>query len=134
MANFGPLTAENGSGVCGTPETFNKFRVLPSLLQQHCSTDLNQTTHDVFGRLLCWYTIYTFLGALAPKGNLPGAKFALHPSLAFASIGSISAWHSSSGRQPNFAASYKEWNYQTFADGATYIWQGGHHVGHRPTF
>jgi len=24
--------------------------------------------------------------------------------------------------------------YGTFADGATYIWQGGRHVGHRPTF
>jgi len=23
-----------------------------------------------------------------------------------------------------------EWNYGTFADGATYIWLGGHHVGH----
>jgi len=29
---------------------------------------------------------------------------------------------------------YKEWNYRTFAEGATYIWQGGHHVGHRSTF
>jgi len=29
---------------------------------------------------------------------------------------------------------YKEWNYGTFANGATYIRLGGHHVGHRPTF
>jgi len=29
---------------------------------------------------------------------------------------------------------YKEWNYGTFAEGATYIQLGGHHVGHRPTF
>jgi len=49
-------------------------------------------------------------------------------------IGSVTARHSSSGRQPNFAAWYKEWNYGTFAEGATYIWLGGHHVGHRPTF
>jgi len=28
----------------------------------------------------------------------------------------------------------KEWNYGTLAEGATYIRQGGHHVGHRPTF
>jgi len=33
-----------------------------------------------------------------------------------------------------FAAWYEEWNHGTFADGATYIRQGGHHVGHRPTF
>jgi len=29
---------------------------------------------------------------------------------------------------------YKEWNYGTVADGATYIRLGGHHVGHRLTF
>jgi len=32
------------------------------------------------------------------------------------------------------AACYKEWNYRTFAVGATYIWLGGCHVGHQPTF
>jgi len=40
----------------------------------------------------------------------------------------------SSGRQPNSAAWYKEWNYWSFAEGATYIRLGGHHVGHLPTF
>jgi len=49
-------------------------------------------------------------------------------------IGSVTARHFSSGRQPNFAAWCKEWNYGTFAQGATYrpIRLGGHHVGHRP--
>jgi len=37
-------------------------------------------------------------------------------------------------RRPNTAAWYKEWNYGTFTEGATYIWLGSHHVGHRPTF
>ena len=32
------------------------------------------------------------------------------PSLAFSYIGSITARHSTNGRQPNFAAWYKEWN------------------------
>jgi len=32
MANFGPLTAEIGSGVWGTPANFNWFRVLAALL------------------------------------------------------------------------------------------------------
>jgi len=36
--------------------------------------------------------------------------------------------------QPNFAAWYKEWNYKTFAEGATYILLGGDHVGDQPTF
>jgi len=35
--------------------------------------------------------------------------------------------------QPNFAAWYKELNYGTFTEGATYIRLGGHHVGHQPT-
>jgi len=47
-------------------------------------------------------------------------------------IGSVTARHSSSERQSNVAAWYKEWNYGTFAEGATYIRLGGHHVGHRP--
>jgi len=40
-------------------------------------------------------------------------------------LGSVTAKHCSSGRQPNFAA---------LTVGATYIQQGGHHVGHWPTF
>jgi len=32
------------------------------------------------------------------------------------------------------AAWYKEWNYGTFAEGDTYIWLVGHHVGHWRTF
>jgi len=45
-------------------------------------------------------------------GILPGAKFTLHPSLAFSYTGSVTAWHSSSRRQPNFVAWDKEWNYE----------------------
>jgi len=78
--------------------------------------------------------MYTFSGLLPPDRILPGANFTLRPSLAFSCIGSIAARHLTSGRQPNFAAWYKEWNYGTFAEGATYIWLGGHHVGHQPTF
>jgi len=103
-----------------------------------------------FARLLRWYTMHTFSGALAPDGILLGAKFTLHPSLAFSYIGSVTARHSSlefpavtlhtrtqdssSGRQPNFAAWYKEWNSGTFTEGATYTRLGDHPVGHRPTF
>ena len=75
----------------------------------------------MFGRLLGWYTIYTFLGALAPNRILPAAKFTLR---ALSCIGSVTARHLSSGCQPNFVAWYKEWNYGTFAEAATYIWLG----------
>jgi len=63
MANFGPLMAEISSGVCGTPASFNRFRVLAALLN---GTSVSQTAHRT--------------------------------------------------------------------EGATHIWQGGHHVGHWPTF
>jgi len=43
---------------------------------------------------------------LPPNGILSGAKFTLHPSLALSCIGSVTARHSSTGRQPNFAARY----------------------------
>jgi len=54
-----------------------------------------------FGRLLGWYTIYGFRGLLPTNGILPGAEFTLRPSLALSYIGSVTARHSSSGRQPN---------------------------------
>ena len=63
--NFGPLTAEIGSGIWGTPANFNGFRVLAC----------------------------------------------------------VTARHSSSGRQPNFAALNRRRHLQ-------YIQQGSHHVGH----
>jgi len=63
----------------------------------------------MFGCLLDWYIIYTFLGLLPADGILPGAKFSLRPSLAFSYIASVTARDSSSGRQPNSAAWYKEY-------------------------
>ena len=77
--------------------------------------------------------IYTFSGLLPPERILPGAKFTLRPSLEFFYIGSVTAQHSSSGHQPNFATWYTEWNYGTFTKGATCVWLAGHHVGHQPT-
>ena len=65
----------------------------------------------MFGRLLGWY----IFGDSPPDGILPGAKFTLLPSLAFSYIGGVTAQHSSSGREPNFAVWYTEWNYGTFA-------------------
>jgi len=71
---------------------------------------------------------------LSPDGILPGANCTLRPSLAFSYIGTVTARHSSIGRQPKFAAWYTEWNYETFAEGATYIQLDGHYTGHRHTF
>jgi len=70
---------------------------------------------------------------LPPDGISPRAKFTLRPSLALSYIGSVTAWHSSSGLA-KLCGVVQEWNYGTFAEGATYIRLGGHHVGHWPTF
>jgi len=48
MANFGPLKAEIGLGVLGTPANFNGFRVLALLLQRRHSSEANQTLNDVW--------------------------------------------------------------------------------------
>jgi len=136
VVNFSLLLAEIGWWVWGTPANFNSFLVLASLLHRCRSTELNQTLHDVCPSPGLVHYINIF-GGFCPlmefiiNGILPGAKFTLCPSLAFSYIFSGTAWHSSSW--PNCAAWYKEWNYRTFTDGAT-IWQGGHHVGHPPTF
>jgi len=129
MANVDPLTAEIGLPVWGTPANFNRFRVLASLLQRRRSTEANQTLHDIW---LSPALVHYFWGLSSPDGIWARAKFTLRPSLSFSCIGSVTAWHSSNEPQPNFAAWYKEWNYGTFAEGATYIRLGGNQV--RPTF
>ena len=65
MANFGPLTAEVGLPVWGSPANFNRFRVLASLLQRRRSPEANQTLHDLWPSPGLVYCIY-ILGAFAP--------------------------------------------------------------------
>jgi len=71
MANFGPLAAEIGSGVCSTPAIFNGFRVLASLLQRRSSPDANQTLHDIWPSHGLVHYIYIFGSScgLAPWRN-----------------------------------------------------------------
>ena len=112
MANFGPLTAEIDSGIWGTLANINGFRVLPSLLQRRRSPEANQTLHDVWPSpgLACPLTVLVSHILVALLHGTPAEGVS------------------------QTAASYKEWNYGTFAGGTIYIRQGGHHVGHRPTF
>ena len=123
LVNFGPLAAEIGLLVWGTPANFNRFHILALyILQGRRSTEANQTLHDVWPSPGLQRYI---LGTLAPYGILPGAILTLRLSLALCYIGSVTVWHSSSGRQPNFAALNR---------GRHGIQQGGHDVGHWPTF
>ena len=48
MVNFGPLTAEIGWRLRGTPADFNGFCVLASLLHRRGSAEVIQTLHDVW--------------------------------------------------------------------------------------
>jgi len=127
--NFGPLAAEIGSEVWGTPASVNGFRILSSLLQRRRSPEANQNLHSVWPSPGLVHYIH-FRGLLSPDWILRGAKFTLRPSFSFSCIASITARHSSSGRQPNFVAWYTEWNYKTFTEGATYIRLGGSALAH----
>jgi len=121
MVNFGPLTAEIHWQVLGTQANFNGFLVLASLMHRRHSVEVNQTLHNVWPSpaLVLYMYIYIFGSSYSlSEFILTGAKFTLRPSLAFSYIGSVTARHSSSGRQLNFVAWYKEWNEGTFADGA----------------
>jgi len=127
---LGPLTAEIGLVVMGTPANFSGF----ASCHRYCSDiahPMPTKLCTMFGRVLGWHTIYTLSGALASDAILPRAK-SFYVQVLSSYIGSVAGRHSSSGRQPNFAAWYKEWNYETFTDGATYIRLGVHHVGISP--
>jgi len=105
VVNFHSLTAEIDWRVSGTPANFNGLPYCSDVAQRRSTT-----LCTMFGRLLGCYTIYTLT---------------LRPSLAFSDIGSVTGRHSSSGRQPNFAA---------FGRGRHLYSAGGHHVVHRLTF
>ena len=105
MANFDSLMAEIGLPVWAPQEILTGF----ASWLRYCSEVAHRRPTKlctIFCRLLGWYTIYTFLGAFASDGILPGSKFTLRPSLSFSYIGSVIARYLSSGRQPNFAAWY----------------------------
>ena len=135
MVSFGPLAAEICLPVWGTPANFDRFCVLASLLQRRSSTEVNQTLHDVWPSLGVVHYIYIF-GGPCPWRNFARCKvrFTSKSCVLIYWQHYCTALHSSSRRQPNFAAWYTEWNHGTFTEGATYIWLGGHQVGHRTTF
>ena len=111
MANFGPLTAEIGLPVWGTPANFNGFRVLASLLHRRRSTEVSQTLHDA------WCKIH-----FAPKSCV--LLYWQHYCTA------LEQWASAKLRR----GTRNKISELSLLVCATYIPQDGHHVGHRPTF
>ena len=91
MVNFGPLTAEIGWRVSGTPTNFNGGSRLGFVT---AATSLNGSQPN-FARCLgvCWAGIVHLQGLLPPNGILSGAKFTLRPMLALSCFGSITARH-----------------------------------------
>ena len=104
MVNFGPLAAEIVSLVWGHSSKFQRLLRLAFVTAAMLLTG----GQPYFARCLavsCAATLHIyFWGLLPPDRILPVAKFTLRPSLAFSYIATVTAWHSSSGRQPNFAA------------------------------
>jgi len=104
MVNFGPRLAEMVSLVWGTPANFNRFRALASLLQQRRSTEAKQTLQDVWpspGRL--HYKLIPFW-RLCPVTEFCQVLIHFASSSLHSPIGSVTARHSSNGRESNFAA------------------------------
>jgi len=65
---IGPLMAEIGSGIWGTPANFNEFRVLASLLHQRRATEINQTARCL---AVSWAgTLYIHFGGSCPLTEL----------------------------------------------------------------
>ena len=111
-SQYGELRSTSGwdrfVSLIGAPQqisNFNGIRVLASLLQRRRSAEADQTLHDVWPSPGLVHYIHIF-GGFCPVTEFWGdTKFTLRPSLALTYIGSVTARHSNSGRQPNFAAS-----------------------------
>ena len=119
MVNFGPLTAEIGLPVWAPHQILTGFA--SSL--HYCSNVAHRrpTKLCTFGRLLGWCTMYTFWGLLPLGGMLPRANFTLRPSLAFLYIGKRYCAALKQRASAKLCGMVQEWNYGTFAEGATYI-------------
>jgi len=133
MANFAPLTAEIGLEVFWHPSKFQRVLRLGFVTAPTSLTGGQSNFTQCLAISWAGTPIHIFVGS-CPWQNF--ATCEIH----FASKSCVLYWQRycmplQQQAQPNFAAWYKEWNCGTFAEGTTtYIWHGGHHVGHRPTF
>jgi len=111
MVNFSPLAAEICWQVWAPQQILTGF----ASCFHYCSDIAHRRPSKLSGCLAISSAAALYIhfrGLLPPDRILLGAKFTLHPSLGFSYIGNVTARHSSSRRQPTFAAWYKEWNYQ----------------------
>jgi len=98
------LAAEIVSLVWHTPANLNGFRVLASLLQRRRSTEANQTLHNIWPLPGLVDYIYIFGGccSISEFCQVQNSLCILH--VLRSPTGSVTAWQSSIGREPYFAA------------------------------
>ena len=135
MVYFSRLTAKIGLPVWDTPANFNRFRMLASSLHQRRSTDVNQPLHDVWPLTVSWAgTPYTHFPGLLPLRDFCQVQNSLciqvlrFPILAALLHGTWAVGLSQTLRRSarNGIKELLSWQ------GATYIRQDDHHIGHWP--
>ena len=139
MVNVGPPAAEIGWRVWGTPAYFNGCRILASLLQRRCSTEVNQTLHDVWPSPGLLHYIYTFgdccpLTEFCQVQNSLCVKVLRSPILASLLHGTRTVGVSQTLRHGTRNEIMELSLLIIFNRGRHQYSEGGHHVGNRPIF
>jgi len=88
----------------------------------------------MFGRLLGWYITYTFSRALDPLMEFCQVQYSLYVQVSHSPLLAALLHSTPAAGVSQTTAWYMEWKWGTFAEGATYIRLGTHHVEHQPTF
>jgi len=140
MVNVGP-TAEIGSGVWDTRANFNGFRVLASLLHRRRSVEVNQTFHDVWPfPALVHYTLYIHFWGLLPLTEFCQVQNSLciqvsRSAILAASLHGTRAVGVSQTLWRGTRSGITELSLLVIFNRGRHLYsEGGHHVGHRPTF
>jgi len=106
-----PISGLDGFTSLGHPSKFqwvSRLGFVTAAMTLDVTAGMTAKRCTMFGCLLAATVCIHFRGLLSPNEILQGAKFTLRPSLAFSYIGSVTARHSSSWRQPNLAALSRE--------------------------
>ena len=135
----GELRPSNGWDLLASLGRPSKFRPVSRLDFLYCTNGGQQNFAGCLA--ISWAgTLYIqFWGLLPPNGILTAAsRLASKSCVSLYKHRSVTARHSSSGRQPTFVAWYnlQGMELRNFhrGQGATNMRLGGHHVGYRPTF
>jgi len=130
FSQYGELRPTNGwhwFGCLGHPSKFQRVSRLAFVTAGDVTHRRPTIPCTMFGRLLSWYTIYTLFGG---SSCLLREFCQLQSSLCVQVLHSpILATLLHGTRVVGVSQTLRRW-----AEGATYIRQDGHHVGHWPTF